>query len=90
MSWIGVRRHSGRSAVVGWSDDKVQAEDGQPQEQVCCATPMSPRWPIVNCVSTVSVGAFVIRGWLGSRVVSVLESGAEGPAGSNRSRDAVG
>jgi len=28
--------------------------------------------------------------WLGSRVVSVLDSGAEGPAGSNRSRDAVG
>jgi len=27
-------------------------------------------------------------GWLGSRVVSVLDSGAEGP-GSNRSRDAV-
>ena len=26
--------------------------------------------------------------WLGSRVVSVLDSGAEGP-GSNRSRDAV-
>ena len=31
----------------------------------------------------------VIVGWLGSRVVSVLDSGAEGP-GSNRSRDAVG
>ena len=29
------------------------------------------------------------RVWLGSRVVSVLDSGAEGP-GSNRSRDAVG
>jgi len=28
-------------------------------------------------------------GWLGSRVVSVLDSGAEGP-GSIRSRDAVG
>ena len=28
-------------------------------------------------------------GWLGSRMVSVLDSGAEGP-GSNRSRDAVG
>ena len=27
--------------------------------------------------------------WLGSRVVSVLDSGAEDP-GSNRSRDAVG
>jgi len=32
---------------------------------------------------------FVHAGWLGSRVVSVLDSGAEGP-GSNRSRDAVG
>ena len=30
-----------------------------------------------------------IRGWLDSRVVSVLDSGAEGP-GSNCSRDAVG
>ena len=29
------------------------------------------------------------RRWLGSRVVSVLDSGAEGP-GTNRSRDAVG
>jgi len=28
-------------------------------------------------------------GWLGSRVVSVLDSGAEGP-GLDRSRDAVG
>ena len=31
----------------------------------------------------------VTVGWLGSRVVSVLDSGAEG-AGSNRSRNAVG
>ena len=30
-----------------------------------------------------------LLGWLSSRVVSVLDSGAEGP-GSNRSRDAVG
>jgi len=30
----------------------------------------------------------IITGWLGSRVVSVLDSGAEGP-GSNRSRNAV-
>jgi len=30
-------------------------------------------------------------GWLGSRAVSVLDSGAEGPGpGSNHSRDAVG
>ena len=29
------------------------------------------------------------KGWLSSRVVSVLDSGTEGP-GSNRSRDAVG
>ena len=33
--------------------------------------------------------AVQLLGWLGSRVVSVLDSGAEGP-GSNRSRDAVG
>ena len=30
-----------------------------------------------------------LKGWLGSRVVSVLDSGAEG-LGSTRSRDAVG
>jgi len=30
-----------------------------------------------------------VAGWLGSRVVSVLDSGAEGP-GSNHSRDAIG
>ena len=30
-----------------------------------------------------------MKGWLGSRVVSVLDSDAEDP-GSNRSRDAVG
>jgi len=33
--------------------------------------------------------SFVLVGWLGSRVVSVLDSGAESP-GSNRSRDGVG
>ena len=32
---------------------------------------------------------YTTEGWLGSRVVSVLDSGAESP-GSNRSRDAVG
>ena len=37
----------------------------------------------------IGVGYRAIAGWLGSRVVSVLDSGAEGP-GSNRSRDAVG
>ena len=31
----------------------------------------------------------IYGGWLGSRLVSVLDSGVEGP-GSNRSRDAVG
>ena len=30
-----------------------------------------------------------LSGWLGSRMVSVLDSGAEGPV-SNRSRNAVG
>ena len=33
--------------------------------------------------------AIICLGWLGSRVVSVLDSGAEGP-GSNRSLNAVG
>jgi len=32
---------------------------------------------------------YINIGWLGSRVVSLLDSGAEGPC-SNRSRDAVG
>jgi len=32
---------------------------------------------------------YLAGGWLGSRVVSVLDSGAESP-GLNRSRDAVG
>jgi len=31
---------------------------------------------------------YIVQGWLGIRVVSMLDSGAEGP-GSNRSRDAV-
>jgi len=35
------------------------------------------------------IGVLAGIGWLGSRVVSVLDSGAEGP-GSNRSCDAVG
>jgi len=35
------------------------------------------------------LGRLLKCGWLGGRVVSVLDSGAEGP-GSNRSRDAVG
>ena len=39
-----------------------------------------------RCVLSVSQ---LLMGWLGSRVVSVLDSGAEGPC-SNRSRDAVG
>ena len=32
--------------------------------------------------------SYFVVGWLGSRVVSVLDSGTEGPD-SNRSRDAV-
>jgi len=35
------------------------------------------------------VYSWFYSGWLGSGVVSVLDSGAEGP-GSNRSRDSVG
>ena len=38
---------------------------------------------------TFSFNNSACKGWLGSRVVSVLDSGAEGP-GSNRSCDAVG
>ena len=37
---------------------------------------------------TLPLPLHTVYGWLGSRVVSVLDSGAEGP-GSNRSRDAV-
>jgi len=52
---------------------------------------------IVNASSIVPLSCIIfniiyylfIIGWLGSRVVSMLDSGAEGP-GSNRSRDAVG
>ena len=40
-----------------------------------------PRFPEIEAIRQFS-------GWLGSRVVSVLDSGAEGP-GSNRSCDAV-
>jgi len=42
----------------------------------------------IRSISAFNV-AYVSYGWLGSRVVSVLDSSAEGP-GSNRSRDAVG
>ena len=46
-----------------------------------------------HCVFVIFLMTFIAysiaEGWLGSRVVSVLDSGAEGP-GSNRSRDAVG
>jgi len=38
--------------------------------------------------SVVSISVQQPPGWLGSRVVSALDSGAEGP-GSNRSRDAA-
>jgi len=42
---------------------------------------------IINFIIIMSIMS--IKGWLGSRVVSVLDSGTEGP-GSNRSHDAVG
>ena len=38
---------------------------------------------------TRGVNSHAPTGWLGKRVVSMLDGGAEGP-GSNRSRDAVG
>ena len=43
----------------------------------------------VNTTLVDTARALLTEGWLASRVVSVLDSGAEGP-GSNRSRDAVG
>ena len=44
------------------------------------------KWHIIIYIINVHC---IVHWWLGSRVVSVLDSGAEGP-GSNRSRDAVG
>ena len=41
------------------------------------------------CTAAIFLHIIFSFGWLGSRVVSVLDSDAEGP-GSNRSRDAVG
>ena len=50
-------------------------------------------WAVkVNCAFFLQYKLLItlkVCGWLGSRVVSVLDSGAEGP-GTNRSRDAVG
>jgi len=58
---------------------------------VCCVYTNMPHAPPVT--SSAFDGHFLIGytsyGWLGSRVVSMLHSGAEGP-GSNRSHDAVG
>jgi len=50
---------------------------------------------LVNFRTGLSVGTIVYRtrssiGWLGSRVVSVLDSGAEGPRVQIACRDAVG
>ena len=52
---------------------------------------ISQTWPFRNFEKKMNeiLVAYLSLGWLGSRVVSVLDSGAEGP-GSNRSRDAVG
>jgi len=44
----------------------------------------------VNACHTEHPFEFLRREFFGSRVVSALDSGAEGPAGSNRSCDAVG
>ena len=43
----------------------------------------------IACLSEANKYSQSVSQWLGSRVVSVLDSAAEGP-GSNRSRDAVG
>ena len=45
--------------------------------------------PVRGLFSGLYTGSRDQYGWLGSRVVSMLDSGAESP-GSNRSRDAVG
>ena len=47
------------------------------------------RYMLMFYASRVLQIRFAIQGWLGSRVVSVLDTGAEA-LGSNRSRDAVG
>jgi len=60
--------------VVLFSSAVFFAEAGTPDSQF--------RYRSAQCVRTVS--------WLGSRVVSVLDSGAEGPGFKSRSRDAVG
>ena len=44
---------------------------------------------ILHSLADINETKYYSVGWLGSRVVSVLDAGAEGP-GSNRSRDAVG
>jgi len=50
-------------------------------------------WPATQDKIHISGSPFIdiniVMGWLDSRVVSVLDSGPEGP-GSNRRRDAVG
>ena len=49
------------------------------------------RHPSFQCTSTLAINCaeLGLGGSIGSRVVSVMDSGAEG-SGSNRSRDAVG
>jgi len=57
-------------------------DSGGPKEPLLGGARISPREGIF-------LGSYSHTGWLGSRVVSMLDSGAEGP-GLNRSRDAVG
>jgi len=73
-----VDRVSGRviGQVMVWSIGVVDRVSGRAIGQVMVGYGVSERQPAVV-------------EWLCSRVVSVLDSGAEGP-GSNRSRDAVG
>jgi len=40
----------------------------------------------ITMITAISVFVIIINGWLGSRVVSVLDSGAEGPGSNSQSR----
>jgi len=55
----------------------------------CVITRSTLRSRLLDCRRLSALLRLRSIGWLGSLVVSVLDSGAEGP-GSNRSRDAVG
>ena len=66
---------------------------GSSSNRILAVVAQSVVWIVVTVVMLILLSPYyqvvtLVR-WLGSRVVSVMDSGAEGP-GSNRSRDAVG